>query len=74
MQLEPDVFLNTREAARYLGLSASLLNKLRVRGGGPVFVRLPGVRRVLYRSTDLLAWASAGRRRSTSVAGGQDHE
>jgi len=62
-------FLNTREAARYLGLSSSLLNKLRVRGGGPAFVRLPGVRRILYRASDLQAWAADGRRRSTAGIG-----
>lgn len=66
MQTEPDVFLNTRDAARYLGLSPSLLHKLRVRGGGPVFVRPPGIRRVLYRSADLRAWAANSRRLSTS--------
>ena len=35
-------YLKTDDAARYLGLSPSLLNKLRLTGGGPVFVRLAG--------------------------------
>lgn len=69
MQPGPEAYLNTRDAARYLGLSASLLNKLRVRGGGPAFFRMPGVRRVLYRLADLHAWASNGRRLSTSDGG-----
>ena len=32
--------LSVREAAQYLGLSASTLNKLRVFGGGPTFLKL----------------------------------
>lgn len=52
------------EAARYVRLSKSLLNKLRVTGGGPVFVKLGG--RVFYQREGLDAWIAAGQRRSTS--------
>lgn len=62
-------YIKTREAARYLGLSSSLLNKLRLTGGGPVFVRLAG-RAIRYRRADLDAWASASAMASTSQAPG----
>ncbi len=62
-------FMKTDEAARYLGLSSSLLNKLRLTGGGPVFVRLAG-RAIRYRRADLDAWANASAMASTSQAPG----
>lgn len=57
--------LNTKEAAAYLGLSVSLLTKLRCRGTGPAFVRA-GERLVKYRTADLQAWMDARLVTSTS--------
>jgi hypothetical protein len=54
-------------AATYLGLSVSTLNKLRVFGGGPVFLKLG--RRVVYDVVDLDAWRASKRRTSTSDDG-----
>jgi hypothetical protein len=51
-------------AAAYTGMAASTLNKLRVFGGGPVFIKIG--RRVLYDTTDLNTWLTANRRISTS--------
>ena len=45
------VILTTREAASYLGLAMTTLNKWRCHGGGPVFVKLG--RAVRYRREDL---------------------
>jgi len=56
--------LTTLEAAKYAGVSASLLNKLRCRGGGPPFLKLCD--RVLYDRADLDAWIYSHRRTSTS--------
>jgi predicted DNA-binding transcriptional regulator AlpA len=61
--------LNTREAAEFLGLSASTLNKMRITGAGPAYITL-GLRRVVYHPADLKAWLDANRRRSTSDRGG----
>jgi predicted DNA-binding transcriptional regulator AlpA len=61
--------LPVEEAARHTGLSVSKLNKLRVFGGGPVFLKLG--RRVAYDVTDLDAWLASRRRRSTSDGGGE---
>ena len=47
--------LRTPEAAAYLGLSASTLEKFRLACGGPRFVRLGG-RAVGYDVADLDAW------------------
>ena len=57
--------ITTREAAAYLGLSASHLNKMRVAGSGPVFVKLS--RSVRYRLQDLDMWVTAHRYSSTSA-------
>ena len=58
--------LSVAEAANYLGLAVSTLNKRRVTGDTPAFVKLG--RRVLYDSKDLDEWLAAHRRRSTSDA------
>ena len=55
------------EAAAYTGLSASTLNKLRVFGGGPAFLKLGA--RVAYDTRDLDAWLATRRRQSTSDLG-----
>ncbi len=52
--------LRTREAAEYLGLAASTLEKKRLTGDGPVFVRLGG-RAVGYDVRDLDAWLDGQR-------------
>ena len=63
----PSLRLSVEAAAHYTGISASTLNKLRVFGGGPVFLKLG--RRVAYDVADLDAWLAERRRRSTSDAG-----
>ena len=45
---------STKEAAAYLGRSPSNLEKLRVFGGGPKFIKAG--RLVLYRQDDLDTW------------------
>ena len=56
--------LSVNEAAAFLGLSASTLNKLRLSGDGPRYLKLG--RRVLYDIRDLEVWASERRRNHTS--------
>jgi len=57
--------LTTAEASIYLRVSKSYLDKLRVYGGGPRFLRL-GKRKVLYRKADLDAWLAGQSFDSTS--------
>ena len=64
----PTRYLSTRQAAALLGLSHRTLERYRVTGGGPPFLRY--CNRVHYLRVDLDAWALAGRRRSTSDDGG----
>jgi hypothetical protein len=59
--------LSTVEAAGRLGVSASYLNKLRVTGGGPPFVKIGA--RVAYDPADLATWLDAQKRTSTGHAG-----
>lgn len=56
--------LSVEQTAIALGLSKSWLNKKRVTGGGPAFLKLG--RRVVYDSADVAAWAAAHRRNNTS--------
>jgi predicted DNA-binding transcriptional regulator AlpA len=60
--------LRTPDAAKYLGLTASTLEKMRLSGNGPRFVRL-GARAVGYTIGDLDTFIEAGRRVSTSDSG-----
>jgi hypothetical protein len=57
--------LRTAQAAEYVGLSASTLEKFRLNGSGPVYQKA-GPKIVVYRPEDLDGWLSARRRRSTS--------
>lgn len=49
--------IRVKEAANYLGLSKSTLDKLRCFGGGPRCFKLG--RAVVYSTTDLDAWRDA---------------
>ncbi len=60
--------LNTYEAANFLGLSPRTLEALRLRGGGPPFIRVT-VKAVRYKPADLDAWIESRRRHSTSDLG-----
>jgi predicted DNA-binding transcriptional regulator AlpA len=60
--------LNTREASALLGLAVPTLNKLRVYGDGPIFLKLG--RAVRYRRADLESWLASRVRRSTSDKAG----
>lgn len=56
---EPMRLLNTTEAAKAIGLSASWLNKSRLTGEGPPFISIGA--RCLYAVDDLNAWLSSRR-------------
>jgi excisionase family DNA binding protein len=58
-------FLSVKQAATYLMVSKSFLDKLRVNGGGPGFMRL-SARKILYRRSDLDNWARERRFESTA--------
>lgn len=58
--------MRTEEAATFVGLSPSTLNKLRLTGGGPDYIKLG--KSVVYDPADLDAWLASNRRSSTSVA------
>lgn len=61
-------FLDTQQAARFLGLSAKTLARYRVSGDGPVFHRFGN--RIRYRRAALDAWADERERVSTVDDGG----
>jgi predicted DNA-binding transcriptional regulator AlpA len=60
--------LRTPQAAQYVGLSASTLEKLRLTGNGPPYQKA-GRKIVVYRPQDLDDWLNSQRRNSTSDTG-----
>jgi predicted DNA-binding transcriptional regulator AlpA len=57
--------LRTPPAGDYIGLKPSTLEKMRLRGDGPRFIKL-GTRTVGYDIRDLDAWLDERKRASTS--------
>lgn len=72
-ELANDQLLTPPEAAAYLRCSKSYLDKLRVYGGGPTFLRL-SKRKILYRKPDLDLWAAKRSFGSTSEYQASDQE
>lgn len=64
--MDAQIFLTQSEAARLLRISPRTLERHRVAGTGPRFVKAG--RRVLYRRADLEAWAAANTFSSTAEA------
>ena len=60
-------YLRTKDAAKYLGVGQSTLERKRIEGNGPKFRKL-GQRIVVYAIEDLDAWASQEIRNSTTEA------
>lgn len=76
MENTPSPYMPQDLAADFLGLSPRTLERFRVEGRGPSFLKLG--RRVVYSREDLVKWAEAQRRSSTSdlgavVEGGARH-
>ena len=66
----PDYFdqlITERDAADYLCYSVRALQNWRVRGGGPLFIKVSG-RSVRYTRRDLKSWIDAKRVANTSAA------
>lgn len=58
--------LDTPTLAKKLGLRANTLEKWRVQGGGPAYVRIG--RKIAYRPQDVESWLESRRTFSTSGA------
>lgn len=65
--MEHDVLLNEAEAARFLRVGTKALQAWRLRGNGPVFLKVG--RLVRYAEKDLNLFLKKARRQSTSDAG-----
>lgn len=62
---DPNRLLRETEAAEFLGYSVRALQNWRLRGGGPLFVRVSS-RSIRYRFCDLLDWSQQRLVASTS--------
>lgn len=68
MDTDLSQLLDQKRAAQHLGdLSHRTLEAWRLRGGGPIYIKVG--RAVRYRRSDLEAWLDARRRNSTSDPG-----
>lgn len=63
--LDPDLHIDEKRAAELLGLSPGTLQKYRVQGGGPEFVKI-GKKAVRYKVGDLKQWALDNKKANTS--------
>lgn len=63
--LSEERLLTEREAAAFLGFGERALQNWRLRGGGPLFVKV-SARAVRYRLCDLRSWSAERVRASTS--------
>ena len=59
MTEDDPILLTPAEAAEYLKISVSTLERMRSEGSGPPFVRT-SARRVLYQRAALEGWVAAG--------------
>jgi len=57
-------YVRTKDAAYYVGLSKSTLEKMRLTGGGPEYSALGRV--IVYQVADLDLWIASKKCRSTS--------
>ena len=65
--MQPSEYLKTADAAKFTLLSVSSLNKLRMTGEGPEYLKIG--RRVVYPRDSLEGWLRSHRRTSTSDTG-----
>ena len=61
--LDPSQYINEKEAAKYLGISHRTLQGLRVKGGGPPFLKIRKM--VRYKAADLIEWTDGNKRENT---------
>jgi excisionase family DNA binding protein len=61
---EASVRRTVKEAADYIRCGVSTLNKLRVKGGGPRYIKIGG--KILYDDADIDKWLDDHKRGSTS--------
>ena len=64
-KLETKTILTVAEAAEYLGLAQSTLNKWRCIGGGPKYLKMG--KAVRYRMIDIQKWLKDNQRSHTST-------
>lgn len=57
--------LTTKHAAKYLSVSKGYLDRFRLTGGGPRFIKL-SPKKVIYDTADLDRWCEAHKQESTA--------
>lgn len=65
---EPEELLRPTEVARRTGYATATLATLRVRGGGPPFMKRQGGRAVFYRWADVSRWLGEPRESTTPTS------
>jgi predicted DNA-binding transcriptional regulator AlpA len=69
MKLDPDdALLTDVQLAAHLGIGRSTLQKMRLSGSGPVYIKI-GRKVTRYRMSDVQVWLAARERKSTADPG-----
>lgn len=63
--LDPELHIDEKRAAEYLGISPRTLQGYRTKGGGPEFVKISH-KVVRYKIADLIKWTQTRKRKNTS--------
>lgn len=63
----PNTYLTQTEAAEILRISERTLERMRLTGDGPLFMKA-GARRVIYSASDIESWLTERTYKSTSEA------
>jgi hypothetical protein len=62
--LDPELHIGEKDAAKYLGISPRTLQGYRLNGGGPEYLKLK--KAVRYKIRDLIEWTNANKKENTS--------
>ncbi len=62
--LDPELHIGEKEAAKYLGISHRTLQGYRLKGGGPEYLKLK--KAVRYKIRDLIGWSDINKKENTS--------
>ncbi|MFZ4125243.1 MAG: helix-turn-helix transcriptional regulator [Rickettsiales bacterium] len=64
-KLDPELHIDEKKAAEYLGISYRTLQGYRTKGGGPKFVKI-GKKTIRYKVSDLIGWSNDNKKINTS--------
>lgn len=65
LNLDPELHIDEKKAAEFIGISYRTLQGYRVKGGGPEYIKI-GKKAVRYKIQDLINWVNSKKKQNTS--------